>query len=234
MRLLAIESSTNRLSVAWQSRADSEVHEVRDTPATHARVLNHLVAQVMERSGEPPDAIVAGVGPGSFTALRIGLACAKGLAVGWGIPVYAVPSLRAVPWSLPPHGAPMGLLFDARKGQVFGGVFDPGVGGLVRIELLSVSPDEAIRTLSALPDLSAVRFGGDAFDRFPALSVLRTTQLDPEELAWPRAAALLHYVRTNPQLPALSAAQVEPLYFRPSDAELNGPRVSSVLSSPRP
>ena len=234
MKLLAIESSTNRLSVAWQSSTESVVHEVCDTPVTHARVLNGLVAQAMQHATTPPDAIVAGVGPGSFTALRIGLACAKGLALGWGIPVYAVPSLRAVPWSQPADSAPIGLLFDARKGQVYGGVFDPGVGGHVHLELLSVAPDEVVRQLSTLAQLSSVRFGGDAFERYPQLAVLRAARLEPDDLAWPRAAALLHYVRHHGHLPALTAAQVEPLYFRPSDAELNGPRVNSVLSAGLP
>lgn len=230
MKLLAIESSTNRLSVAWQGSEMDEVHEVADTPATHARVLNGLVAQAMERAGDRPDAIVAGIGPGSFTALRIGLACAKGLAVGWEIPVYAVPSLRAVPWLLPQGSPRIGLLFDARKSQVYGGVFEPGASGKVYLELLSVTPDEAIRQISALPAAHEIRFGGDAFARFPQLEVLRTSQVEPDELALPRATALLRYVRMNPHLVPVSAAALEPLYFRPSDAELNGPRVSSVLS----
>jgi tRNA threonylcarbamoyladenosine biosynthesis protein TsaB len=233
MKLLAIESSTNRLSVAWQESADDDVHEVVDTPTTHARVLNGLVAQAMQRASGRPDAIVAGIGPGSFTALRIGLACAKGLAVGWGIPVYAVPSLHAVPWLLPEGSPRIGLLFDARKSQVYGGVFEPGAGAEVCLELLSVTPDEAIRQISALPAAHEIRFGGDAFDRFPQLEVLRTAHLEPDELAWPRATALLRYVRMKPDAVPLSAAALEPLYFRPSDAEMNGPRVSSVLSAER-
>lgn len=230
MKLLAIESSTNRLSVAWQGSAAEEAFEVSDTPTTHARVLNGLVAKAMAGTTERPDAIVAGIGPGSFTALRIGLACAKGLAVGWQVPVFPVPSLRAVPWLLPEAGARIGLLFDARKSQVYGGVFDPGTSGNVVLELLSVSPEEAVERIAALPSAGEIRFGGDAFARFPALEVLRSAHLEPADLAWPRATALLRFVRMNPGLPSVSAAALEPLYFRPSDAELNGPRVSSVLS----
>jgi tRNA threonylcarbamoyladenosine biosynthesis protein TsaB len=77
-----------------------------------------LVDEVLARAGRAPGdlaRIVAGCGPGSFTGLRIGIATARGLALGLGVPCSGVSTLAALT-----AGAPGALaLIDARRGELF-------------------------------------------------------------------------------------------------------------------
>ena len=77
-----------------------------------------LVDEVLARAGcTPADLaqIAVGCGPGSFTGLRIGIASARGLALGLGIPCLGAPTLAALA-----AGAPGGVaLIDARRGELF-------------------------------------------------------------------------------------------------------------------
>lgn len=95
-------------------------------PLGHAEVIGDLLVRVREESG-PGDIthVVAGMGPGPFTGLRIGIAAARAFALGRGIPVLPVPSHFA-----PALGAvetvsgPFAIVTDARRREVAITVFD--------------------------------------------------------------------------------------------------------------
>lgn len=95
----------------------------------HAERLSAAVrARLAEASARPSDIsrVAAVAGPGSFTGLRAGLAFARGLGLGLGVPVVGVNRLRALACSLArPHG-PVHVVLDARRGAVFEQPFTPG------------------------------------------------------------------------------------------------------------
>ena len=89
---------------------DEAVDEVR----TQARLVLVAADELLRSAGLDPrelDAIVVGTGPGSFTGIRIGLATARGLALGLGLPVAGVSTLHAFAGGRP--------VIDARRGEVF-------------------------------------------------------------------------------------------------------------------
>jgi tRNA threonylcarbamoyladenosine biosynthesis protein TsaB len=160
-----------------------------------------LVDEVLERAGRAPgdiSQIVAGCGPGSFTGLRIGIATARGLALGLGVPCSGASTLEALA-----AGAPGALaLIDARRGELFA-----LAGGAAVV----VQPAEVVAQVA--PGTLCV---GDGAVRYRALLEAAGGLVPPDGDARhaPGAAALAELA---------GAGAPEPVYVRRSDAE---PRVA--------
>ena len=128
MRLLAVETATERASLAlWRDGAIAA--ECRaDAGRPTAEVLIPLLDGLLARAGTTLaelDGFAVSVGPGSFTGLRIGIASVKGLAFGTGRPVAAVSTLAALARSAP-GPAPVAALLDARRGELYAAGFEGG------------------------------------------------------------------------------------------------------------
>jgi len=149
------------------------------------------------------DRIAVGIGPGSFTGLRVGIALAQGVALGLDRPVFGVGSLaamaRAAPASLPGLRCP---LIDARRGEVFLAVYD--AAGVVRAAPLAVALDAATRTLQALcagePRIvlgqAAVALAAEVFrSEYTDLPHAVSVALAAQELSERDAGAVPLYVR---------------------------------------
>jgi tRNA threonylcarbamoyladenosine biosynthesis protein TsaB len=120
--ILGLDTATADTAVALWAPGGPEV-ERRDEPPlgarpAHAGKLLLLVEEVLDDAGASWDVverIAVGVGPGSFTGLRIGIATARGLAQARDLPLVAVSSLAALA-----AGADAALaVIDARRGEVF-------------------------------------------------------------------------------------------------------------------
>ncbi len=169
-----------------------------------------------------------GLGPGSFTGLRIGLATWKGLAYAHQRPIAGASSLAAMALAAAPS-APEGVLLlpllDARKGELYAGFYE-AVGGSVA----PVAPDAALPAGPLLERLQALRPAGDivAFgegllayaEALAGLPRLGAEVPSPPGLAVARlcAAALLGAAYDAARLYAL-----EPHYVRASEAEVKFP-----------
>jgi tRNA threonylcarbamoyladenosine biosynthesis protein TsaB len=130
MRVLAIETATDHSSVILVED-DREVSAWREL--THQDLCRRLAAEagrVLEKAERPfaeLDLIAVGLGPGSFTSLRVGLATAKAFAFALGKPLVGVSSLKAMAWQmrerLPGLVCP---IIDARRGEVYAAVYQSG------------------------------------------------------------------------------------------------------------
>jgi tRNA threonylcarbamoyladenosine biosynthesis protein TsaB len=128
--LLGLDTSTPATS-ACVLRADGEAFEALPPPErlalppSHASELMPAVADVMERAGvdwAELDAIAVGVGPGTFTGLRIGIATARALATAAGLPLRRVSSLAALAAGI--DDLVRLPLIDARRGEVFAALYE--------------------------------------------------------------------------------------------------------------
>ncbi len=113
MLILAFDTATD---VATSALVDDG--EVLGERVSRAVTLLEDVDALLRQGGARPtdlDALAVGVGPGSFTGIRIGLATARGLALGLGVPGAGVSTLAALA-----EGAPGALpVIDARRHEVF-------------------------------------------------------------------------------------------------------------------
>ena len=143
--LLAIDTSAGT-SVALVDLAGGILAEesVADT-RRHAEVIGSSIAAVLERAGVSPrelSGVVAGMGPGPFTGLRVGIAAARAFALGIGRPVVPLVSHDAVALD---RIAPTLVVTDARRREVAWSRYDApdGLGLPVRLAGPALArPDE--------------------------------------------------------------------------------------------
>ena len=146
---------------------DDAVFEVRDDPApgarpAHAARLLGAADEALAAAGvgwEDVERLAVGVGPGSFTGLRIGIATARALAQGRGLPVVAVSTLEALA-----RGADGPLVLaaiDARRGEAFAAAWS---AGQVLLAPSALAPDALAERVRAMP--AAPLTVGDGAVRF--------------------------------------------------------------------
>ena len=124
MTAVAFETSSRQGSVA--ARHAGVIHEAfLEHERAHASDLLPCLDELLRQAGAPPvapeglDAIVVGIGPGSFTGLRVGVATALGLARGTGAALRGVPSFEALAFAELAPGEEATILQDARSGVYY-------------------------------------------------------------------------------------------------------------------
>ncbi len=129
MRLLAIETSTHRGSVAAVSRGQIVAHAVHDEPNRHAERMLSLIERTLKEAHwekHSIDRVAVGVGPGAFTGVRVGLSLASGLSLGLDAELVGVVSLRAIAFAHPAADRRLRVILrDARRQEYFLAVYRP-------------------------------------------------------------------------------------------------------------
>lgn len=214
--LLAIDTSTENCSVAlhWNSTLHTQVAE---SPREHSQRLLPFVEQLLQQgqvSLAQLDGLVVGVGPGSFTGVRIGVSMAQGLAFSSGLPVFAVSSLQALAQrAIRQHQAPaVAACIDARMGEVYYALYrnDNGVATPITdpavaepsVDLLSVHEPTGFYTAGTGWDAYAERLDPDK-------QLVHTT-----ECRLPLAEDMLTLVARGKVSTSVDAERIEPLYVR--------------------
>ncbi|WP_294261097.1 tRNA (adenosine(37)-N6)-threonylcarbamoyltransferase complex dimerization subunit type 1 TsaB [uncultured Sphingomonas sp.] len=151
MRTLVIETATAACSVALIDAGGvvDARHEI--VGRGHAERLLPMIAELVD--GGQADAILVDCGPGSFTGIRVGLAAARGLALGWGASVAgysALPLVAARAFADRPEPTALAVVMEGGHGEVFVQAFDAPLAP--RGPFASLTPAAALDLLDpALP-----------------------------------------------------------------------------------
>ena len=225
MSLLGIDTST-AASAACVVRADGEVFEVAPDPAAlaarpaHASELMPAVADVMKRAGldyADLEAIAVGVGPGTFTGLRIGIATARALATANGLQLRPVSSLAALAAGIEAEPAEAHLLLpviDAKRGEVFAAEY--ARGGERRWGPLALRPEELAKRVR--PAGAAPLAAGDGSLRFRGVLEAAGISVMPDE-SRAHVVRALHVCRLAAAVRGVAPQAVLPDYLRAPDAK---------------
>jgi tRNA threonylcarbamoyladenosine biosynthesis protein TsaB len=215
MNVLAFDTSGDMLSVAL--RLGSFWAEASlDMGLKHAEHLMDLIDFCLERSGTKPeelDLVACMLGPGSFTGLRIGMATAKGMALGLGKPFVAAPTLDCLAWGYEDYPGVVVPVLDGKKGRLYSAIYSRG-------KKLSAWLDIPLASLLALLDTyTDVLITGPDAELFREFSNERSGFRIDRRSGAPTARALAevgmeHFMREGP-----SGSETGPLYLRASEAE---------------
>jgi tRNA threonylcarbamoyladenosine biosynthesis protein TsaB len=217
--LLGIDTSTPAAS-ACVLRDDGEAFEVLppadrlSRPPAHATELMPAIAEVMERSGadwSDLDAIAVGVGPGTFTGLRIGIATARALATAAELPLRRVSSLAALAAGI--EALVRLPLIDARRGEVFAALYE---GEREFWPPMVTPPDELVEQLgnAAVTPLAA----GDGSIRFRGMFEEAGIPVEPDD-SLAHVVRALYVCRLGERAPDEPPEAVLPEYLREPDAK---------------
>ena len=171
MKILALDSSGIVASVAVIEDDILLAEYTVNYKKTHSQTLLPMLDEVVKMTEldlETIDAIAVAAGPGSFTGLRIGSATAKGLGLALKKPLIAVPTVDALAYNLYDVSGLICPIMDARRSQVYTGIYRFEEHKLVAVKQQWASPmTELIEELNKLGE--PVTFLGDGVPVFRSM-----------------------------------------------------------------
>lgn len=229
--ILGFDTATRATAVALADDTGA-VLEARDDPARghrprHVSRLLPLCGEVLERAGigfQDLERLAVGIGPGTFTGLRIGVATARALAQAGGIPVVGVSTLRSLALNAqsdnsPPELNAVAAVLDARRGEAFAAVWRSDQLEALAEPLIApaaFTPDTLSVGLSTLRPVLAIGEGAVEFRE-----VLESSgAIVPDDEAELHRVTAAGHCRIARQLPGADPAQITPQYLRLPDAEI--------------
>jgi len=240
--VLAIDTATTQMAIAIGrlnkdlnatsslSPADIDLVASADRPAprqANISLLPTIDEMLKANQIEPSDiaAVVSGLGPGSFTGVRIALATAKGIARGLGVPLYGVPTLDAIAFQAWSNGirGKIAVVADAMRHEIYPARYELFDDGPARLDHLTVSRvEQTIERWGA--QLTPLFIMGDGLAKYSKDFLKCDVFYLADESLWsPTGHGLLLAFAASfkEQRSKGEAGTVLPIYTRLSDAEEN-------------
>ena len=234
MKLLAIDTSTERMSLAAQNGEHVVTHQGAAGAQASAHLIDAVLALLEQANVSLPSlqAIAFGQGPGAFTGLRTACSVSQGLALGLNIPLVPLDTLLCIAQSAAPTHHRMMSVLDARMGQVYSAAYERTSAGwsIVCKPLLS-RPDELSWPAQWLNQ--PMLLTGNAVNSLAqALQHLRHPLVSVQE-QWPDARAMLPLAAAAWQRgDSVAAADAAPVYIRDEVARTTAQRLADKQAQP--
>ena len=245
MKLLAIDCSTERLSLALADGDQRWTHEDAGGAQASAALIPAIMGLLDEAqlSLKELDAIAFGRGPGAFTGLRTACAVAQGLALGANLRLLPIdtllvlahasrssPSLGEAKRRSNPQSSRVLSVLDARMGQVYVAAYEDGPDGWRCLQAPSLDQPEALVLPEAWQEQGFV-LASNAHATYQEAFASTLSQGGVAIEAWPQAVALLTlaaqaYARGE----SVSPAEALPLYVRDKVALTSAERSAANVS----
>lgn len=219
--ILAFDTTTDYLSLALGRRCKTAASRHFSAYRDHMKKLMPAVDEVLKEAGKTlaaVDALAVGIGPGSFTGARIGVATAQGLAHGSGKPLIGISSLDILAAAVTKPEALTCPIVDAKRGEVYTAFYR---NGKRLTDYLVLYPDDLALFLKDQPG-EIIAFGDGLVLHGSTLKkkLGKRFKVGSEEKWFPNAENLIGLAADRLTASAPPAYyEVLPIYIRLSDAE---------------
>ena len=221
MTILGFDTSTKFLPVVLGDESGIIYACDLDSYLKHSAILIPSVKRVLKEGGrkrEDIDVVAVGLGPGSLTGLRVGLATAKGLCLGLNKPLIGICSLDIIAQNTEKDETDICVLVDAKRSLVFSALYRRSRGRVKRIRPLRLSsPEEAISGLKG-----DTVFSGDGMFLYKGL--IRKMTNDPcfacEKDWYPRSECILKTALLSRNKKTRDINEIVPLYLYPKECQI--------------
>lgn len=228
MIVLGIDTATPKAGIAVVRSGRTLASLFTDGDKTHSETLLASLVSLIDKVGitlGEIDLLALGLGPGAFTALRVGVTTVKALSYSLAVPVVGISTLDVLAKGvLGYEGGYKGLVapvIDARKGEVYTALFRAnGKGGIERVgDYLNLTPEELFNSIES--DILVLGNGvsvlGENFKGNIRVAPKEFWDPDPSVLSF---MAIDKFMESGGDDPS----GIKPLYVRRSDAEMNRER----------
>ena len=240
MRILGMDSSGLVATVAIVERDEKGIQKTiaeytTNFKKTHSQTLLPMLDEVVNMTGidlESIDAIAVSGGPGSFTGLRIGAATAKGLGLALNKPLVHIPTVDGIAYNLCYSSSIVCPIMDARRNQVYTGIYRFENQFEVVEEQMAISVEELIEQLNQYGE--KVTFLGDGVPVYRSLLeeglnieyAFAPAHVNRQSAAAVGALGMQYFIEGKME----SAKEHQPDYLRVSQAERERAEKNANLS----
>jgi tRNA threonylcarbamoyladenosine biosynthesis protein TsaB len=224
--ILALNTSTKQYGLALLENETVLGEYLLLSGPSHYTDLMPCLSDLLKKTTVKPgrlDGVGVAIGPGSFTGTRVGLAVAKGLSYGLGIPIAGVSTLWALASQIPYAREDICPLVSSRKGEIFAALFRRDRDN----HLMRVTEDAGLKAadLSTLIKKKTIVIGNDFTAQSPLVKqyARKNILVAPAHLWNLRAASIgALALQKLVQGPLDSVSELIPLYLR--DADIREPK----------
>lgn len=198
----------------------------------HAETLAPAIEFICRQAGvalREVSVVAVDIGPGLFTGLRVGVATAKALALGLRVPMIGLSSLDLLAFGVRQTSRLIVTVIDARRAEVFYALYRSVPGGVQRLDGPHVSSAEELAAELMARNEEALLVGDGALRYADAFGDVRAADIAEVGSAHPSAASLVELAHPRAvREEFVQHWEIQPLYLRKSDAELNWERRASA------
>ena len=220
MNIIAIDTSTESLGLCLKTET-MLLRISHKANFKHAEALAPWIEKLcIEASIKPGEInlVIVSIGPGSFTGLRIGLATAKGLAVGAACPITGVPTLDAIAWPHKHFAGTVIPVINAKKNRLYAALYqnDRRVS-----DYLDISTEELFEKIKNLNDILITGPYAEEFYKTIHKRLKNTNIFVDPDFSLINSYSLLQKGAILYNGSGIQNKDIFPLYLRKSEAELS-------------
>lgn len=220
MKILALDTSTRFLSIALMDGESVKAEYHEEAGIKHSEILIPTIKDMLEGTGwkiSDIDLIAVGLGPGSFTGLRIAVSTVKALAASSSLKLKGVPTMDAMAENAIKGNTLVAPLLDAHKGKVYSAIYKR------ESDVLKRTTDYSLLTIDEL--LSSLKekvlFFGDAIGKFKdELDACKNAEYSQDTDWYPKASVIGRLALERIGEGEDSPEEIDPLYLHAKECNI--------------